>query len=851
MNPARPPSLACTLLLPALLALAAVLAVPGPALAQTEACPRPAGATPVAPPGVTAAEVEGDTGALRDFALAARERSREHAQHAAPTEQGLYIGCLIRQEDGVWRSGSTYLVSLTPDGRVFIHAKNMALSGGLLNPAIYAQILVALGVSPADLAGLASPDPATAGAALQAVLGALSREPDAAFDATAIAPGASGYASVYVSSDYQAPIVLLAGFDLTASHLAPEEIDYGNPTVTARDVVDRETLKAFVTQAGDWFLEIQKSGDAAAVSRARVALRDPNGPWRHGSVYLYVLDTANDIVLFHATQPDRFEYRPLRPTVRDVVTGEYILPQIVEAATSGPDGGFVEYHYDDPTDHTDSADIPKTGYAREFSVTFAGRPLDFIVASGFYGSPGAAPPPPAADADPNRAVETVLPQIVRAMTAGTVDAISARMRRLSSGEPAEAEARIGGATALTDALLANRMALESGNFDPARLLAGSSFVLPLAGGAGGPLQNLTLWGSGDYRSFSGGRSVGYDGDVTGAHLGLDTRLGANLLAGLSVGRARGAVDYRDGAAAGELTATVTGIAPYAGWQSAGGLSLWAAAGHGWGEVELDGPAGAESGDLTQQMAAAGASGRLLASTRLSEGGTTSIRLKGEAAYTRAELDGSGRLAGATLDASRLRLAIEGSHAQRLGSGASFTPTVEIGLRRDGGDGETGNGVEAGGGMRYADPASGLAVAIRGRTLLAHGGDYEEWGVAGSLRFDPGAAGRGLAIGVAPAWGATASGTRRLWETGIPGAGAAGRPAGRVSARIAYGIAGPGGGLLTPYGALALSDAGDRRASLGGRLDIAPAAHVGLEAAQSRAASGATSHALILRGSLTW
>ncbi|MDE0386049.1 MAG: autotransporter outer membrane beta-barrel domain-containing protein, partial [Defluviicoccus sp.] len=308
------------------------------------------------------------------------------------------------------------------------------------------------------------------------------------------------------------------------------------------------------------------------------------------------------------------------------------------------------------------------------------------------------------------------------------------------------------------------------------MLPGSSFALPLSGGEGGPLGNLTLWGGGDYRELSGGsrRSVRYDGDVTGAHLGLDARLGGGLLAGVSVGHARGAVDYRDGAAAGELTSTVTGIAPYAGWRSAGGLSLWAAAGYGWGEVEIDGGAGAETGDLTQQMAAAGASGRLLASTRLSEGGTTSIRLKGEAAYTRAELDGSGSLASATLDASRLRLAIEGSHAQRLASGASFTPSVEIGLRSDGGDGETGGGVETGGGMRYADPASGLAAELRGRTLLVHGGDYEEWGVAGSLSFDPGAAGRGLAIGVAPGWGRTASGARRLWEAGIaPGAVAPG------------------------------------------------------------------------------
>ena len=52
------------------------------------------------------------------------------------------------------------------------------------------------------------------------------------------------------------PMIVLAGFDLDASHvLEEEEIDHDFvPTVTARDVVDRETLKAFVTEAGQFYI---------------------------------------------------------------------------------------------------------------------------------------------------------------------------------------------------------------------------------------------------------------------------------------------------------------------------------------------------------------------------------------------------------------------------------------------------------------------------------------------------------------------------------------------------------------------------------------------------------------------
>ena len=161
--------------------------------------------------------------------------------------------------------------------------------------------------------------------------------------------------------------MLLAGFDLDSSHLASEAIDYGNPTIAARDVVDRETLKAFVTGAGEYFIGLFETGDSAVTSKARIALRDPNGPWRHGSVYLYVLDLDSNSILVHGANPDRYELRPLVATVRDVVTGKLVLEEVIKAAKSSPEGGFVEYYFDDPTDDTDSADIPKVGYARQFT----------------------------------------------------------------------------------------------------------------------------------------------------------------------------------------------------------------------------------------------------------------------------------------------------------------------------------------------------------------------------------------------------------------------------------------------------------------------------------------------------
>ncbi|MDE2791747.1 MAG: autotransporter domain-containing protein, partial [Paracoccaceae bacterium] len=582
----------------------------------------------------------------------------------------------------------------------------------------------------------------------------------------------------------------------------------------------------------------------AAFAKARLALRDPNGPWRHGSVYLYLLDRTSNIILVHGAFPDRFELRPLVPTVKDVVTGKYVLTQVLEAARSNPEeGGFVEYYFDDPSDDTDSADIPKLGYAREFTRKTPGSNLSttLVIGSGVY-----LRGPETTAVHQNTVIKSVLPQMMRAMTASTVDAVSSRIQQATSDVTPARDLSLAGGSTLQEALLVNRQALESGTLDLGRLLEGSSFVLAFDGADTGQGRNLTFWGSGDYRKFSGGNSeaVTYDGNVMSANLGLDAKLGANVLAGVSLARATGKADYTgSNSRSGELTSTVTSVNPYMNWQASGGINLWATVGYGSGEVELEDSTGTQASDLSWRMVAAGVNGPLVASDQLIAGGTTNLRVKGETAFTRAGLEGSDTIDSMTLNASRHRLMLEGSHVQDLASGSTFTPSIEIGLRNDGGDGETGTSVEAGGGLRYNDQATGLTVEARARTLLAHSGDYEEWGVSGLVKLDPGPAGVGLAFSVQPAWGQTASGVQRLWETGmIRGATPSGEANGRLDANVSYGMAMFGGHVLgTPELGIGLSEVGDEL-RLGWKFGLIGSKRVtfdlGLDATRWEPASGA-------------
>ena len=292
-------------------------------------CPLPTGGTPVEPPLVTAQQVENGTGSLMDFALSSRERFREQGALTTPG-QPQYLGCVIRQDESPWRFGSTYLVTLTHDGRVHVQAKDMSLSGRLLKPSIYGRILGALGIDPAVLLGDRT--------AARAAFAAAEAGSGGSFDVPGV-PGASGYAVAYTSLSFRTPAVLLAGLDLNETHLvdlADEQIDYGDPAVTAADVVDRETLKAFVTEAGNYFIELVRTGDPAEFSKARVAMRDPAGPWRHNSVYLYVWNLTSRLILFHAGFPDTYELQPLVPVARDAVTGEFILPRLLSGGGKQP-----------------------------------------------------------------------------------------------------------------------------------------------------------------------------------------------------------------------------------------------------------------------------------------------------------------------------------------------------------------------------------------------------------------------------------------------------------------------------------------------------------------------------------
>lgn len=150
------------------------------------------------------------------------------------------------------------------------------------------------------------------------------------------------------------------------------------------------------------------------------------------------------------------------------------------------------------------------------------------------------------------------------------------------------------------------------------------------------------------------------------------------------------------------------------------------------------------------------------------------------------------------------------------------------------------------------------MEARGRTLIAHGADYEEWGIGGLMSLDPGADSRGISLSLGPAWGEPQSGVQRLQENGITrmaadGAGETTVPPARLEATLGYGFGVLADqGVLTPYSGVSLSGDDSRRFSLGGRLEIGSSLNLSLEGERRDPANDAAAeHGVMLRMQARW
>ncbi len=173
-------------------------------------------------------------------------------------------------------------------------------------------------------------------------------------------------------------VLVMAGL---LSHVGPASAQEA-PSVTARDVVDRDTLKAFVQGAIAWLGAQFESGEAVDINVLKDLFRMEPGPWKHGSTYFVVL--VNNylvegavLVFFDAGNPDR-DFK-LLSVIEDANVVKVMQDLVAVAVENAPmmEGGFVAY---------EEAGVNRLSYAQlvvapENAGIIAGQEL--VISAGF------------------------------------------------------------------------------------------------------------------------------------------------------------------------------------------------------------------------------------------------------------------------------------------------------------------------------------------------------------------------------------------------------------------------------------------------------------------------------------
>ncbi len=264
----------------------------------------------------------------------------------------------------------------------------------------------------------------------------------------------------------------------------------------------------------------------------------------------------------------------------------------------------------------------------------------------------------------SRVNAAALPQALAAAVAQATGVIAQRIEVAASG--VEPEALDLGAA------LASGAGADGPDWRAA--LSGMALATGLTGADGSRVASA--WVRGALSSLDGSEDgVSWDGEVWSAHAGVDFRARPDVLAGVAASYAEGDLDTEADGVRGRHETRLASVRPYVAWLLEDGSSLWASASYGRGKVRVreDGQATREA-DLRTRSASAGG-WRTLSERSGAGGDVLRLELRGEGSLARARTDAEDGLEGLSVDASRVRLALEGSRERVLEDGGRLTPAT--------------------------------------------------------------------------------------------------------------------------------------------------------------------------------
>ena len=281
----------------------------------------------------------------------------------------------------------------------------------------------------------------------------------------------------------------------------------------------------------------------------------------------------------------------------------------------------------------------------------------------------------------------------------------------------------------------------------------------------------SLWGQADVQRYDGGAAElesgpagiagDYDGDLRVQYLGIDAQL-PSWLFGVALGRSRGSGDWNAGTASGRLSTTMKSVHPYLRWSS-GATAVWTTFGAGRGEARNERTATGRVGTSPLDLAM----GLVEFQRRLGPtAGPVAFGLRADAGWASLSTgEGTETIDDLRARVHQARLGLDVRSEVRVGA-AALAPFGALHLRNDGGDGQTGRGVELAGGLRTRIGVVG--VDVQGRWLAFHSATrYGESGAGLTLTVG-GREEEGFSLSASPRWGGQTRGGLALWQERAPG-----------------------------------------------------------------------------------
>ena len=397
----------------------------------------------------------------------------------------------------------------------------------------------------------------------------------------------------------------------------------------------------------------------------------------------------------------------------------------------------------------------------------------------------------------------ITPSIVNEVVGRQMASITDRFATISSGFHMGSLSMEEVVTDVADYLFSHHQDIQANGFDWRQALSGHNFSFALAdtsvsqgsmddgessSSGSGP---VSFWGGIDYSSLEDRiEPFSLDGNITSFNFGVDKEFTSDLVAGVLLSIANSKFELAEDSTDSTYEVDIFTVNPYISWEASDELSLWASVGYGWGQTDL-------TDDSTDDTFSQGDN-----FTRFSAGGRFQLWSSEAGTALALKLDGAtAHFLGADMQNSRL--ATELSHDFSMDS-AVLNTALELGLLMSSVDTSAAELI----GRLHWQGDAGFSASAQSRVLLG-GGDRQEWGIGGALRYTTAAGereGEGLVVSLEPSFGiSNPQLLSELWSaTRLDLAVTREAPPAQLNVKLAYGFP-TSDGLLTPYTDLSFSE----------------------------------------------